>query len=128
MGNYIPRHEDLEQEALFEWAQMYAHRYPELALMYHIPNGGKRDRITAAKLKRQGVKPGVPDICLPVPRCGFHGLYIELKDRGGRASSAQEEWILALEAQGYRAVICVGWREASDEIHAYLSEKVRDRR
>lgn len=52
---------------------------PELQYMYHVPNGGKRDKATAAVLKRQGVKAGVPDIMLPAARAGYHGLYIELK-------------------------------------------------
>lgn len=39
----------------------------------------KRDKATAVALKRQGVKAGVPDICLPVARNGYHGLHIELK-------------------------------------------------
>ena len=80
MKNYIPQREDLEQAALISWAEAYERIYPELALLYHIPNGGKRDRIVAAKLKAQGVKPGVPDLCLPVPRGKYHGLYIEMKD------------------------------------------------
>lgn len=44
------------QETLFNWAQYQYARYPELELLYHIPNGGKRDARTAANLKRQGVK------------------------------------------------------------------------
>ena len=43
------------QETLFNWAQYQYARYPELELLYHIPNGGKRDARTAANLKRQGV-------------------------------------------------------------------------
>ena len=77
-------------------------RWPELRLLHAIPNGGKRDIRTAAMLKAEGVKPGVPDICLPVPRGGKHGLYIELKRRkGGTVSKAQEAWIRALMAQGF---------------------------
>ena len=29
-----------EQIALFEWARLQTGRFPELALLYHVPNGG----------------------------------------------------------------------------------------
>lgn len=65
-----------EQIALFEWARLQTGRFPELALLYHVPNGGSRNKIEAARLRAQGVKSGVPDLCLPVARGASHGLYI----------------------------------------------------
>lgn len=110
-----------EQKALFEWAALG--QYPDLALMYHIPNGGLRSKATASKLKAEGVKPGVPDICLPVPRKGYHALYIELKRRyGGRVSADQRFWIDELNLQGNFAVVCQGWSEARKVIEYYLRE------
>lgn len=109
-----------EQEALFRWAEWAGHTYPELRLLFHVPNGGTRNRAEAAHLKRQGVKPGVPDLCLPVARGGFHGLYIELKAERGRASAAQREWLADLRSQGYRAEICVGWEAAAELLKEYL--------
>ena len=77
--------ESVEQTRLFQWARMEAGRWPELNLLYHVPNGGSRHRMEAAHLKQQGVRAGVPDLCLPVARGGCHGLYIEMKRlRGGR--------------------------------------------
>ena len=75
--------ESEEQKALFDWWQRtpYARHF----VMYHIPNGGRRDKITGARLKAEGVVAGVPDVFLASPRQGFHGLYIEMKrQRGGR--------------------------------------------
>ena len=117
MKQVIPT-EHQEQCMLFEWAAWR----PELHLMHTIPNGGKRDIRTAAKLKAEGVKPGVPDIFLPVPRGGKHGLYIELKRRkGGTLSAAQEAWIRALTAQGYVCCVCHGWEAARAEIERYMA-------
>ena len=114
--------EDIEQTQLFAWAQYASGKYPELALMYHIPNGGKRGKAEAARFKVQGVKAGVPDICLPVARGKYHGLYIELKRvKGGRVSAAQEEYISALRKQGYRVEVCFGMEHARDVIVEYLS-------
>ena len=113
--------EEIEQEHVFLWASMEERAYPELAMLYAIPNGGKRAIKTAVALKKQGVKRGVPDMCLPVPRGGFNGLYIELKRvKGGTVSDEQREWIAALNTQGYKAIVCHGAEEAIEQIRGYL--------
>lgn len=114
--------ESVEQMSLFRWAAFHTGKWPELRLLHAIPNGGMRHKATAARLKEEGVKAGVPDICLPVPRGVYHGLYIELKRlRGGRVSDEQEKWLADLTAQGFRAVVCRGWLAASEEIARYMS-------
>lgn len=111
-----------EQITLFSWAAVQA--IPELALLYHIPNGGSRHKAEAARLRAEGVRSGVPDLCLPVPRGGFHGLYIELKRlRGGRLSEQQRAWLDALGKQGYAVAVCKGWEEAAETIQRYLEGK-----
>lgn len=111
-----------EQEWLFQWAQaMKVLRWPELELMFHVPNGGSRNRIEAARLKAQGVKPGVPDIFLPVARKGRHGLFIELKRKvGGQVSPEQNKMLGELNRQGFMAVVCKGWNAAADVIEDYM--------
>ena len=110
-----------EQAILFEWAVYVTKKYPELSLMFHIPNGGSRNVIEARNLKAQGVRAGVPDICLPVPRGKHHGLFIELKRRhGGRVSDDQRGWIDALNRVGYLALVCHGFDEARKAILDYL--------
>lgn len=113
-------HEANEQEALFDWARLMRGKYPELDLLYHIPNGGSRNRLEAANLKRQGVKAGVPDLCLPVARGKYHGLYIEMKYGKNKTSENQNIWLKALAAQGYAAAVCYGWQEAQELITKYL--------
>jgi hypothetical protein len=121
----MPKHspEDVEQGYLIEWAARQECVYPELWLIHHIPNGGKRDIGTAVKLKRQGVKPGVPDISLPVPRGIYHGLYIELKVNDNTTSDNQDEWLERLAEQGYSTHVCWGWEEAAKVIENYLKLK-----
>jgi hypothetical protein len=114
--------ESEEQQTLFSWVEMQAGRYPELRLLYHIPNGGRRSKAEAGRFKAEGVKPGVPDLCLPVSRGTYHGLYIELKRlRGGKVGDAQTAWSDALTKQGYYTAVCRGWIEASKVILWYLS-------
>ena len=110
-----------EQEALFRWAAYAVGKWPQLRLLFHVPNGGSRHPAEAAHMKAQGVKPGVPDICLPVPVGRYAALYIELKrKKGGRVSDEQRGWIEALNRAGNRAVVCRGWDEAREEIVRYL--------
>lgn len=109
-----------EQTAFFRWIEWARHLAPELDLFFHVPNGGSRNKVEAGRLKAQGVRAGVPDLCLPVARGGFHGLFIELKVDGGRPSAAQKEWLRLLAAQGYRAEICVGWLAAARTACDYL--------
>jgi hypothetical protein len=120
--------EHANQVALFMWASMPDQQrdFPQLRRMFAIPNGGVRDKITAARLKAEGVKSGVPDICLPVARHGCHGLFIELKRpkatglTKGVKSANQGEWIEALRAEGFGACVCYGWQEAVAVLKEYL--------
>lgn len=70
--------ESEEQQTLFRWAAMQCGKYPELALMFHVPNEGKRSKVVGGRMKAEGLKSGVPDIFLPVPRGEYHGLFIEI--------------------------------------------------
>ncbi len=115
--------EDTEQITLFQWAQLQSGKFPELDMLYHIPNGGKRSRAEAGIFKAMGVKAGVPDICLPVPRGEYHGLYIELKAAKGRTSAKQEEWLERLAANGYKTAVCYGWEQAAITLKSYLTQK-----
>lgn len=112
-----------EAERLIGWVNaegLAAH--PELEWLCAIPNGGWRNKTVAAKLKRQGVKPGVYDFRLPVARGGYHGLDIELKRRaGGALSPAQKRWGEGLTMNGYLAIVCRGWQQARDRLVDYLT-------
>ena len=113
--------EGQEQAALISWAQMQSWRWPELAMLFHIPNGGGRSKAEAGRFKAEGVKAGVPDLFLPAPRGEWHGLFIEMKRRkGGRLSDAQKEMIPKLQAQGYRVEVCAGWEDAAEVLKNYL--------
>ncbi len=116
--------EEVEQTQLFTWASWAAGAYPELPLMFHIPNGGHRNKATAAKLKAAGVKAGVPDIFLPVAKGGYFGLFIELKRAdGGVVSSAQKEYLAALKTQGYLCAVAHGFDEAREWIEKYMQQE-----
>lgn len=126
------RNEEREQIAVFEWAIAQEKAMPELSLLHHIPNGGKRGKVEAARLKAAGVKAGMPDICLPVPHGGYAALYIELKTpeikalgvQKGRPSKRQKDVIARLRAHGNCAVVCYGAEEAIKTIKGYLNDEI----
>jgi hypothetical protein len=91
-------------------------------LYYAIPNGGSRHYLEAINLKRTGVKAGVPDLCIPLARNGYHGLYIELKRiSGGKVSDEQTFWMEALQAEGYKVEIAYGAEQAKQIVRDYLN-------
>jgi hypothetical protein len=125
--------EHAHQAALFCWANSVKDKYPMLQLMHAIPNGGLRNKVTASRLKAEGVKKGVCDVFLPYPVISatplcyggedFHGLYIEMKKPGkGVLSEDQKTFIAEIQKLGYGAVVCETWEEASEAIMRYLSQ------
>lgn len=112
----IKVYEDEEQEAIFRWASYI----PELETMYAVPNGQYRPKNIAVKLKRQGVKSGVSDICLPLPKGKYHGLYLELKVGKNKPTENQKEFLKKVISVGYCGVVCYGFEDAADVITSYL--------
>ena len=118
-----------EQTALFAWSALNIKQYPQLKWLYAVPNGFFSTPGQKAKMKAEGLRDGVPDICLPYPRYGTMelGLFIELKiekrrnQKNGGCSEDQLEWLAYLNEAGYKAVVCYGWQEAVTTIKEYLS-------
>ena len=113
--------EHAEQVDLFQKAERWEGEYPELALLFAIPMGGKRPISVAKRMKAEGAKKGMLDLVLPVARQGYHGLYLELKVKGGRLSKEQKWWIEKLREQGYRVEVCYSCDAAWDVVIDYLT-------
>lgn len=119
-----------EQVAIFEWCEWQQSLVPDLELLHAIPNGaklpwrrdhrGRRFSPEAMRLKAEGLRSGVPDMCLPVARKEWHGLYIELKCGNNEPTEDQTWWMDRLTEQGYLAVVCWGASEAIEVIKDYL--------
>ena len=110
--------EHQHQVAVIKWFDL---QYPSLrGRLYASPNGGHRYKSVAVKLKAEGVRSGIPDLTLPVPNGGYHGMFIEMKTPKGRVTDTQKDWIDFLNAYGYYAVVCFGSDQARAEIKAYL--------
>ena len=112
--------EHTEQCAVIDWADAHADKYLPLGWIYAIPNGASTGAIGKNKLKAEGLKPGVADLCLPAARQDYHGLYIEMKLKGGKVSEGQNEFLAYLETEQYLGVVCFSAAEAIEQLRWYL--------
>ena len=112
--------ERLEQVGVINWARGEEETHPVLQLLYAVPNGGKRNRRVAEKLKAEGVLPGVLDLCLPVARSGYHGLYIEMKHGDNKLSKPQSKFAQGVIAEGYCVAVCYSSKEATATLRWYI--------
>ncbi len=116
------------QKALIDWAR----RVPLPAAidvepgshvadyLLAIPNGGRRNPREGARLKAEGVKAGVSDLLLPLRRCGFAGLWLELKAPGETPTLSQSIWLDRMALAGYRATWADDWLDAAGKLAEYL--------
>lgn len=105
-----------EQAALF----YYLAHHPDLWVVFAIPNGGVRNKVTAAKLKREGVTAGVWDIFVPIPAAAFHGLFIEMKFGKNKLTQSQIKFGKQMVENGYKCLVCYNAIEAYNAIVKYL--------
>lgn len=89
--------------------------------LYHVPNGGKRNFLEAAKLKEMGVKAGVPDLSLDIACGHFHGARWELKAGKNKPTDLQVRWHERLRAKGYYVQTFWDWQACGDDILKYLN-------
>ena len=114
--------EHQEQVTVIQWVRLHERKWPDLRMLYAVPNGGARNAITGAMLKAEGVKKGVPDIMFPCPVGSYAGLAIEMKRRkGGRVSPEQEEYMGWLREKNWWVQVCRGADAAIEVLEAYLN-------
>ena len=118
---YAMRSEDTEQINVVSWANWNMNRYPELRWLFHVPNGGSRNRAEAVKFKQMGVKAGVSDLCLPYPKGSYCGLFVEMKFGNNRQQDTQKEFLADMAAAGHFVATCYSAEEAIKVIEEYLN-------
>lgn len=128
---HLRRTEHDEQVAFVTWARENHAAHPELRNLFAVPNGaklpytvnanGERHSRQGAHLRAEGLEAGVPDLLLAVARCGFHGLFLEMKRKGNKPTAEQLDWHARLKAEGYAVVIPYSAEEAREYTLAYLT-------
>ena len=114
------------QIACVEWFRMSFPHYKRL--LFHVPNGGYRSKITAAIMKREGVVSGVADLLLLVPNGKHHGLCLEMKTPSGRQTELQKFWEKAVVAQGYKYEIVRDIEQFMEIVNQYMYDKRQSER
>lgn len=107
------------QIEFFRQVPLFFPRLPD-KLLFAVPNGGSRHKIEAANMKQQGVKAGVADVILQIPKKGFASLCLEFKTKTGRQSKEQREYQRQVEMAGSKYVVVRSVEEAIGEMRMYL--------
>ncbi len=116
----VVSHEEADIQAeFFRNVKLFFPTLPD-RLLFAIPNGGSRNILEAKNLKRQGVKAGIADVILLIPRKGFASLCMEFKTATGRQSDEQKEFQRQAEACGSKYVIVRSVASAIETVKDYL--------
>jgi hypothetical protein len=82
-------------------------------LWWHTPNGGRRDAVTGAMLKRAGTLAGVSDLlafrpgaCPDCSSARLEGFALELKADGGRPTDSQLDFQAKFNECGGHSAVC----------------------
>ncbi len=119
-----PAHNESKlQIACINWFHL---QYPK-HLIYSVPNGGFRNKVEAKIMRAEGIISGIPDLCIPVPRKGYHGLYIEMKFGKNKLSDNQIQIIAKLEAEGYKCDVCYSLEQFMNSVNTYFKEHDNNR-
>jgi hypothetical protein len=94
------------QATVIQWAWLQAPSLIAIAALFAVPNGARTSESVAVRLKKEGMRAGLPDLALPVPAAGFAGLWVEMKTTDGSVSKDQRVWHATLRALGHRVEVC----------------------
>lgn len=114
---------DEEHQIQCTCVRWFSYQYPELhGRLFAVPNGGRRDETTAAKLKAEGVVAGVADLILLRRNRDYGALLIEMKTPTGRQSDLQKKWQFTLCSENeYKYVVCRSLDDFINEVNDYLN-------
>lgn len=121
-----PGSEDEIQANFFAWVDLYKKDYPDLQLIFAIPNAGFASVRQGVLRKLTGRRKGVPDVCIPVAKwMGLNastvfGLWVEFKKPGEKPTKEQKEWHERLTRSGHRVEVCASWVDAANIVIEYL--------
>jgi hypothetical protein len=111
--------EAIEQAKVIAWARANENNYPYLQLLHCSLNGVKMTKAQAGCAIAQGMLSGVPDLFLPVPKNGYHGLFIEMKYSSNKVTENQEKFLQNAANVGYAISVCYSANEAIKRIEDY---------
>jgi len=95
----MKNHESILQGHCVKW---FRYQYPQF-IIFAVPNGGHRHKLTAINLKREGALAGIPDLVIILP---FKIFFIEMKHDKGKLTDNQKEVIPKIQLLGHTVYVC----------------------
>lgn len=115
--------DDEEHRIQSACVRAFRYKYPKLRHnLFSVPNGGRRDIVTGAKLKAEGALAGVSDLIFLKSNRFYGALLIEMKTPKGKQQDTQKDWERKITADGYKYVVCRSVSEFMQEIEDYLKD------
>lgn len=116
------------QKNVIQWCTwMENGKYPELKMLFAVPNGMFTTKASAGKAKAEGLKSGVPDLILPVPANGYIGMAIEMKVGKNKPTENQLWWLKSLAKYGWYCTVCWSYEDAVEALTEYLEGEIKRR-
>ncbi|TAL65664.1 MAG: VRR-NUC domain-containing protein [Burkholderiaceae bacterium] len=120
----MPSEDQIHRECA---AWVFAHEalLPQLRWLTHVPNGGKRSRGEAGKMRAMGVRKGVVDWLLPFssPKGLYRGLAIEIKSQKGALSDEQDEFLQTALADGWLVGVARSLEQFTELVMKWQSDR-----
>lgn len=109
------------QSEFFQQVPLFFPKLPD-RLLFAVPNGGSRHKVEAANMKHQGVKRGIADVILQIPKKGYASLCLEFKTSIGKQSRDQREYQRQVEMAGSKYVVVRSVEQAIRVMQQYLGK------
>jgi len=105
--------------------QMQVAKYLDIKslLWCHVANERKTTQRAGARLKKKGVKSGVPDCLIFNTNSIYNGLAIELKIKPNKTSDKQKEWLESLKKQEWLTCVCYCIDDVISVVDNYMKNK-----
>lgn len=119
----VRRHKDEEHRLQVSCVRWFRAQHPSLApRLFAVPNGGRRDAVTGARLKAEGALPGVSDLIFLKRSARYGALLVEMKTPEGKQSEAQKRWAAAVTGGGeYKYAVCRSLQDFMGAVTDYLN-------
>ena len=110
---------DIEHQTQRACVNWFRYIYDD-ALIFAVPNGGRRDKETGSRLKAEGVLAGVADIII-LSSAGT--VFVEMKTKSGTQAASQKDFQKRVEALGYHYYVCRSFDEFQQAVEKELGKR-----
>lgn len=97
-------------------------QYPKYSrLFFAVPNGANVNYSNRKTLVAEGLVRGVCDTVLAVPNETYHGFFIEFKWDKGKLTDDQQAFILEVQKQNYKVMVCRTFDDFFEAVNKYMT-------